>query len=104
MENSPEYLYHYTNIETLALILANHTFRLTSLDQMDDLQEKEAFDLKNAGQFCYVSSWTDDETENIPMWKMYSSLNAGVRIKLKANPFKNLKIPLHPYRRLHIKQ
>lgn len=39
MENSPEYLYHYTNIETLALILANHTFRLTSLDQMDDLQE-----------------------------------------------------------------
>ena len=91
MENSPEYLYHYTNIETLALILANHTFRLTSLDQMDDLQEKEAFDLKNAGQFCYVSSWTDDETENIPMWKMYSSLNAGVRIKLKANPFKKFE-------------
>ena len=103
MENSPEYLYHYTNIETLALILANHTFRLTSLDQMDDLQEKEAFDLKNAGQFCYVSSWTDDETENIPMWKMYSSLNAGVRIKLLIL-LKNLKIPLHPYRRLHVKQ
>ena len=50
MQNTPDYLYHYTSIETLALILANHTFRLTSLDQMDDLQEKEAFDLKNAGQ------------------------------------------------------
>ena len=61
MQNTPDYLYHYTSIETLALILANHTFRLTSLDQMDDLQEKEAFDLKNAGQFCYISSWTDDE-------------------------------------------
>ena len=46
MQNTPDYLYHYTSIETLALILANHTFRLTSLDQMDDLQEKEAFDLK----------------------------------------------------------
>ena len=40
MQNTPDYLYHYTSIETLALILANHTFRLTSLDQMDDLQEK----------------------------------------------------------------
>ena len=58
---------------------------------MDDLQEKEAFDLKNAGQFCYISSWTDDETENIPMWKMYSSLSSGVRIKLKANPFKEFE-------------
>lgn len=91
MQNTPDYLYHYTSIETLALILANHTFRLTSLDQMDDLREKEAFDLKNAGQFCYVSSWTDDETENIPMWKMYSSLSSGVRIKLKANPFKEFE-------------
>lgn len=91
MQNTPDYLYHYTSIETLALILANHTFRLTSLDQMDDLQEKEAFDLKNAGQFCYISSWTDDETENIPMWKMYSSLSSGVRIKLKANPFKEFE-------------
>lgn len=88
MENNVEYLYHYTNIETLALILSNHTFRLNSLDQMDDLQEKETSDVKNIGQFCYISSWTDNETESIPMWKMYSSLNSGVRIKLKTNPFK----------------
>lgn len=55
---------------------------------MDDLQEKEASDIKNIGQFCYVSSWTDDETESIPMWNMYSTLDSGVRIKLKSNPFK----------------
>ena len=48
---------------------------------MDDLQEKEASDIKNIGQFCYVSSWTDDETESIPMWNMYSTLDSGVRIK-----------------------
>ena len=69
MEN--EYLYHYTNIETLALILHNHTFRFNSLDKMDDLQEQETADLKNAGQFCYISSWTDDVAESIPMWNMY---------------------------------
>ena len=83
-----EYLYHYTNIETLALILKNRTIRFNSLNNMDDLQEQETADLKNIGQFCYISSWTDDETESIPMWNMYASLNLGVRIKLRKNPFK----------------
>ena len=83
-----EYLYHYTNIETLALILKNRTIRLNSLDKMDDLQEQQTADIKNIGQFCYISSWTDDSTESIPMWNMYASLNLGVRIKLRKNPFK----------------
>ena len=87
MDNS-EYLYHYTNIETLALILKNRTIRFNSLDKMDDLQEQQTADIKNIGQFCYISSWTDDPTESIPMWNMYASLNLGVRIKLRKNPFK----------------
>ena len=81
MDNGNEYLYHYTNIETLALILQNHSFRFNSLDKMDDLQEQETADLKNVGQFCYISSWTDDVDESIPMWNMYTSINSGVRIK-----------------------
>ena len=87
MENI-EYLYHYTNLETLALILRNRTIRFNSLDKMDDLQEKETADLKNVGQFFYISSWTEDATESIPMWNMYASLNSGIRIKLRKNPFK----------------
>lgn len=87
MDNN-EYLYHYTSIETLALILKNRTIRFNSLDKMDDLQEQQTADIKNIGQFCYISSWTDDATESIPMWNMYASLNLGVRIKLRKNPFK----------------
>lgn len=83
-----EYLYHYTNIETLALILKHRTIRFNSLDKMDDLQEQQTADIKNIGQFCYISSWTDDCTESIPMWNMYASLNLGVRIRLRKNPFK----------------
>lgn len=83
-----EYLYHYTNIETLTLILKNRTIRFNSLDKMDDLQEQQTSDLKNIGQFCYISSWTDDEAESIPMWDRYASLSIGVRIKLRKNPFK----------------
>ena len=86
--NNNEYLYHYTNIETLALILKNRTIRFNSLDKMDDLQEQQTADMKNIGQFCYISSWTDDSAESIPMWNMYASLNLGVRIKLRKNPFK----------------
>lgn len=86
--NTNEYLYHYTNIETLALILKNRTIRFNSLNKMDDLQEQQTADVKNIGQFCYISSWTEDATESIPMWNMYASLNLGVRIKLRKNPFK----------------
>lgn len=87
--NIPTHLYHYTNIENLALILKNKTIRFNPLDKMDDLQEKEASDAKNIGRIFYVSSWTEDETESIPMWNMYASLQSGVRIKMKSIPFEN---------------
>lgn len=83
-----EYLYHYTNIESLALILKNQTIRFNSLDRMDDLQEKESADIKNIGQFCFITSWTSESLESIPMWNMYASLTQGVRIKLRKDPFK----------------
>lgn len=83
-----EYLYHYTNIEALALILKNRTIRFNSLDRMDDLQEQRSADAQNIGKLVYVSSWTDDAQESIPMWNMYASLKSGIRIKLRTNPFK----------------
>ena len=54
-----DYLFHYTTIEKLALILKNRKIRLNSLCNMDDLQEGRAKDLNNLGKFFYVSSWTD---------------------------------------------
>ena len=97
-ENIPQYLYHYTSVEKLALILQNRTIRFNSLDRMDDLQEKETKDIKNIGQFIYVSAWTSEEKESIPMWNMYSSLDAGVRIRLKTNLSLYMRILLKNYR------
>ena len=31
-------IYHYTTIETLALILKHHTIRFNRLDQVDDME------------------------------------------------------------------
>ena len=87
-EYAQEFLYHYTSIENLALILKNRTIRLNTLDKMDDLQEQKTRDVQNFGKFFFVSSWTSLESESIPMWKMYTCPSSGVRIKLAKNPFK----------------
>lgn len=81
-------LFHYTNIESLALILKNRTIRFNSLDNMDDLQENMTKDVQNAGQFIYVSCWTDKAKENIALWKQYTAHDSGVRIELPKHPFK----------------
>ena len=47
----PEYLYHYTNVDSLALILKNRSIRLNSLDKMDDRQEQMSCDKQNFGKF-----------------------------------------------------
>ena len=82
-----EYLYHYTSIEELALILKYRAIKLNALTQMDDLQENKAEDGKDMGRFVFISAWTSEEAESIPMWMMYSEPEAGVRIKLRKNPF-----------------
>ena len=84
----PEKLYHYTNLESLALILRNQTIRFMPLSSMDDPQENISKDIANLGRFFFASCWTDDEEESIPMWKMYASLESGVRISLPKYPFK----------------
>lgn len=85
--SKPQYLYHYTNIEALALILKNKTIRFSRLDFVDDLEEVETADMGKAGRFCFVSCWTEDEEESIPFWHMYTKDMKGVRIKLPSDPF-----------------
>lgn len=83
----PEYLYHYTTVETLALILNSKKMRFNSLINVDDLEESKTKNLKECGKYCYVSCFTSDEKESIPVWNMYSNKGSGVRLKLAANPF-----------------
>ncbi len=88
---TPQELYHYTSIQTLALILKYQTIRLNRLDLVDDLEEAQTSDYGTLGRFCFVSCWTDNAEESIPLWKMYSNDMQGVRIKLPVFPFVNYK-------------
>lgn len=92
-----EYLYHYTSVENLLLILKNKTLAFNSLQNVDDLEECNSKDIQQIGKICYVSCWTNDETESIPMWSMYTPNMQGVRIKLKKFPFKKYKFKCGEY-------
>lgn len=82
-----EYLYHYTSIETLALILKNRNIRFNNLLYVDDPEEAETRDLGLSGKYCLVSCWTKSSEDTLPMWCMYTPRMNGVRIKMRINPF-----------------
>ena len=75
------YLYHYTNLSSLAMILKNKTIKFNRLDFMDDLQEKVGTDIKNIGKYFFVSCWSDEPKESIPMWLMYTDIEQGVKLR-----------------------
>lgn len=82
-------VYHYTSIETLALILKNKSIRFNRLDCVDDLEESiygSGEQNVNLAKYTFVSCWTRDNIENLALWKMYTN-NKGVRIGLDENPF-----------------
>lgn len=83
----PDYLYHYTSVETLEKILENKTIRFSSLINVDDTEEILTASGSNFGKYCFVSSWTDIEEESIPFWSEYTKDMTGVRIKLHTLPF-----------------
>ncbi|SDF52433.1 DUF2971 domain-containing protein [Epilithonimonas hungarica] len=78
-----EYIYHYTSIETLALILTNKNIRFNSLKNVDDINETEFSDENmNLSSHILISCWTDNDNENLAFWNMYTPNMQGVRIKL----------------------
>lgn len=96
-EGAPETLYHYTSLSSLALILKNRALRLSPLSNLDDPQESKSRDLIGAAlsRYIFVSCWTDDKTESIPMWNMYAGLEDGVRIEMPIDPFKRYSYNAH---------
>ncbi|MGE5488234.1 MAG: DUF2971 domain-containing protein, partial [bacterium] len=62
------------------LIFRNKTLRLNSLRNVDDAEEGLADIFGNMQRYVFVSSWTRDKAENIPLWSLYTPDMKGVRI------------------------
>jgi len=91
----PERIYHYTSIETLALILKNQTLRFNRLDKVDDPEEyalaetfKNTESLEkttiNPTEYLYVSCWTSKASEILFQWNNYAENGHGVRVGIPA--------------------
>lgn len=77
----PTIIHHYTNIAALAMILKNRSLRFTRLDAVDDPEESNFISNGvNLGPYTFVSCWTEAKEESIPMWKMYTNAEWGVRL------------------------
>lgn len=96
----PAALYHYTSLETLALILRYRTIRFSRLDMVDDPQEQRSADSQNLGKMKLVSCWTSSDEESIPMWREYAGAECGVRIQMKSYPFKQYSVSTESLGRL----
>lgn len=82
-------IYHYTSVNTLALILRHKTIRFSRLDKVDDVEEScytSGLTKTNFGQYVFVSCWTKEPKEILPMWKMYTDYK-GVRIGMDEDLF-----------------
>ena len=90
-------IFHYTTIESLALILKHKTIRFNRLDKVDDLEESMygsgATNMK-LSKYVFVSCWTRTEQENLSLWKMYAGYN-GVRIAMEEDMF--VSYPNEPF-------
>lgn len=82
-------IYHYTSVESLAMILSTRKLRFTRLDGVDDLHEAQTHMGVNWGRYFFVSCWTQQAEESIPQWSLYGHDMRGVRIELRDYPFRN---------------
>lgn len=82
-------------LDSFALFIKSKALRFTRLDLLDDLTEAKPFNnIFNPLKYIFVSCHTCDELENIALWKMYASLDRGVRVEF--DTYNLFKLTLQP--------
>lgn len=95
MIKEPKKLYHYTDINKLALILESRSIRFGRLDKVNDPMEGLSNDFHSMAQYIFISSWTSNEVEELALWNMYTPSMRGVRIELPLPIFENKSISIY---------
>ena len=82
-------VYHYTTIESLAMIMSPRSIKFNRLDKVDDMEECVEPSNIRLWQYIFVSCWTENPEESIPLWRMYSGNSHGVRIGMDIDMFED---------------
>ena len=64
--------WYYTSYKTAGLILENHCFYSSNLDEMNDINEKERH--RECSSQVHLLCFCNSNTEKIPMWYLYAGL------------------------------
>lgn len=80
-------VYHYTTIDSLAMIMSSQSIKFNRLDKVDDFEERTESKNVKLWQYIFVSCWTENAEESIPLWRMYSGNTHGVRICMDVEMF-----------------
>ena len=89
---TPTKLYHYTSLNTLALILSSRSIMFNRADKVNDKREGLSSDFGSFAQYLFISCWTETAKENMALWNIYTPKMRGVRIELPIPIFKIYKI------------
>ncbi len=67
--------------------------RFSRADLVNDLEEVNVVDRTEIKKSAFISCWTSDDNESIPMWNLYAKNLRGVRIKLQSPIFDGSSAP-----------
>jgi hypothetical protein len=99
-KRTPEWLYHYTSVETFLKILESKKVLFNRLDRVLDLTEGRSPDLGPLGIYQFVSCWTECPDESLTLWGFYPSGLSGLRIGLPRDMFETYEQASDRYRGL----
>lgn len=73
-------LSHYTTAEVLKKIFTNKMLKFNRIDKVNDRLESELFGNDEISHLVYVSCFTHDDYESVPMWMIYGKKEQSVRL------------------------
>lgn len=82
--NEP-FVVHYTSLTTLFKILRNGTIRFNRIDNVNDLEEKDSLIINDNYRRVFIACFSYENSESIPMWRIYTTKETGVRLKIQLN-------------------
>ena len=71
------------------MIMSSRSIKFNRLDKVDDMEERAESSNVQLWQYMFVSCWTENAEESIPLWRMYSGSTHGVRIGLDIDMFED---------------
>lgn len=88
-------LYHYTSFDALKKILTNKSLKFNRIDRVNDRLEHSVFGEDELSKLVFVSCFSTEQIESIPMWSIYGKNKNGIRLTIELDKPKFIDSFLH---------